>query len=259
MMTAAEFVRRCMDAAQNHKTLYVSGCFGAPLTGRNVDRYLNNNRYNRNADRQKMILDAANQDPPVFGFDCVGLIKGILWGWTGDPSQLYGGAKYASNGVPDIDEDRMIDSCTYTSDDFAGIVPGAVVWMRGHIGVYIGDGLAVECTPKWDNKVQITAIWNIGKKVGYNARTWTQWGLLPYVDYTKEEDKTVTYEQWKEYMDRYRAELGTYKAAQWAVPSIEACIDDGIMSEVNGSIARPADLCTRQEAAVIAANLLKHG
>lgn len=64
------------------------------------------------------------------------------------------------------------------------MVIGEAVWMSGHIGIYIGDGLAVECTPKWENKVQITAVGNIGSKAGYNTRTWTKHGKLPYVDYT---------------------------------------------------------------------------
>lgn len=36
MMTAKELVRRCVDIAENYKTLYVMGCFGAPLTGKNA-------------------------------------------------------------------------------------------------------------------------------------------------------------------------------------------------------------------------------
>ena len=62
---------------------------------------------------------------------------------------------------------------------------GEAVWMSGHIGIYIGDGLAVECSPKWENKVQITAVGNIGSKAGYNTRTWTKHGKLPYVDYSE--------------------------------------------------------------------------
>ena len=60
---------------------------------------------------------------------------------------------------------------------------GEAVWCSGHIGVYIGDGLAVECTPSWENKVQITAVANIGAKSGYNARKWTKHGKLPYITY----------------------------------------------------------------------------
>lgn len=73
----------------------------------------------------------------------------------------------------------------------------------------------------------------------------------------KGDDETVTYEQWKEYMDRYRKELGAKSPAPWAVPYIETCIDNGIMSEKSGSIDRPADFLTRQEGAVMMANTLK--
>ena len=91
-MTNKELVAKCIDIAKNYKTLYVMGCFGAPLTGGNVTRYCQNHEYNRAADRTRMIKAAANQSPPVFGFDCVCLIKGILWGWNGDASRTYGGA-----------------------------------------------------------------------------------------------------------------------------------------------------------------------
>ena len=67
---------------------------------------------------------------------------------------------------------------------FSHIEVGEVVWMDGHIGVYIGDGLAVECSPKWKNCVQVTAVGNIGSKRGYNTRTWAKHGKMPYVSYT---------------------------------------------------------------------------
>lgn len=183
VMKASEFVKRLKDVAQNHKTLYVMGCFGAPLTGSNVTRYCTNHAYNKAADRTAMIKAAANQSPPVYGFDCVCLMKGILWGWNGNPSKTYGGASYAVNGVPDIGADTMITKCSGVTTNFSTIEVGEAVWCSGHIGVYIGDGLAVECTPRWKNNVQITAVANIGKKSGYDARTWTKHGKLPYIEY----------------------------------------------------------------------------
>lgn len=126
--------------------------------------------------------NAASAD--TFGFDCVCLIKGILWGWRGDTAKSYGGASYAVNGVPDIGADQMITKCAGVSTDFSNVAVGEALWCEGHIGVYIGNGLGVECTPRWDNKVQITAVANIGKKAGYNARTWRKHGKLPYIDYT---------------------------------------------------------------------------
>ena len=185
-MKANVFVEKAVEIAKNFKTLYVMGCFGAPLTGSNVSRYCNNHSYNRAADRTAMIKAAGNQNPPVYGFDCVCLIKGILWGWSGNASKTYGGANYASNGVPDIGADTMITRCLDVSTTgWANMAVGEAVWMSGHIGIYIGDGLAVECSPKWENKVQITAVGNIGSKAGYNTRTWTKHGKLPYVDYSE--------------------------------------------------------------------------
>ena len=78
----------------------------------------------------------------------------------------------------------MIKVCKNVSTDFSHIEVGEAVWMEGHIGVYVGDGLAVECTPKWKNKVQITAC---NRSVsGYNRRNWTKHGKLPYVTYEAE-------------------------------------------------------------------------
>ena len=180
-MKSKEFIAKLIDAAQNHKTLYVMGCFGAPLNAANKKRYTSNHAYNKQAARTQMI-NAASAD--TFGFDCVNLIKGILWGWCGDTSKTYGGASYAVNGVPDIGADTMITKCDGISTDFSKIVAGEAVWLSGHIGVYIGDGLAVECSPAFANKVQITAVKNIGTKSGYNARKWTKHGKLPYIDYS---------------------------------------------------------------------------
>lgn len=177
-MKASEMIVKLKDIATNYKTLYVMGCFGAPLTEANKVRYCNNHSYNKQTARTRMIMAASND---TFGFDCVCLIKGILWGWSGDKSKIYGGASYAVNGVPDIGADIMITKCADLSADFSKIIPGEAVWMSGHIGIYIGDGLAVECTPKWGNKVQITAC-NCSKS-GYNRRNWTKHGKLPYLEY----------------------------------------------------------------------------
>ena len=176
--TGKDLAAACVDVARNHKTLYVMGCFGAPMNEANKKRYCKNHSYNKKADRTKMI-QAASAD--TFGFDCVNLIKGILWGWCGDKSKTYGGATYATNGVPDTNADGMIAKCSNLSTDFSKIEIGEAVWLKGHIGVYIGDGLAVECTPSWKNCVQITAC-NCDKK-GYNRRNWTKHGKLPYVTY----------------------------------------------------------------------------
>lgn len=155
------------------------------MTESNKARYCKNHSYNKDAKRTAMI-QAATAD--TFGFDCVCLIKGVLWGWCGNTDKTYGGASYKSNDVPDISADSMIKVCLDVSTDFSKIEIGEAVWMEGHIGVYVGGGLVVECTPKWDNKVQLTAC---NQSIsGYNRRNWTKHGKLPYIEYIKEEEAT---------------------------------------------------------------------
>lgn len=180
VMKASEFVEKINDVANNHKTLYVMGCFGAPMTAANKERYIKHHEYNRRWYRTPMIR-AASED--TFGFDCVCLLKGVLWGWNGDLNHPYGGAQYAAHGVPDVSADGMINLCKDVTTDFSNIQVGEAVWCKGHIGVYVGNGLSVECTPSWKNNVQVTAVRNLGYKSGYNNRTWTKHGKLPYVEY----------------------------------------------------------------------------
>ena len=91
IMTAKELVSKCLDTAKNYKTLYVMGCFGAPMTVGNKARYTKNHPFNALPERSAKILAAAED---TFGFDCVCFIKALLWGWSGDESQVYGGAVY---------------------------------------------------------------------------------------------------------------------------------------------------------------------
>ena len=181
--TGKELAAAAESVAKNYKTLYVMGCFGAPMNAKNKTRYSTNDKYNKKAERTAKIKAASAS---TFGFDCVCLIKGLLWGWTGDKSKTYGGAVYKANGVPDIGADSMIKVCKDVSTKFSDIQIGEVVWMKGHIGIYIGNGFVVESTPSWDDCVQITALHNIGKKQGYNGRTWTKHGKLPYITYEVE-------------------------------------------------------------------------
>lgn len=178
--TGKDLAAAAKAVAENHKTIYIKGCFGWPMTEVNKNRAIASYAYNAKEERADKIMQA---DENTFGFDCVCLIKALLWGWQGNGDHVYGGAVYVSNGVPDKNESQMIALCSEVSEDFSSIAVGEAVWMPGHIGIYIGDGLAVECTPKWDDGVQITAVYNIGKKSGFNGRSWVKHGKLPYVAY----------------------------------------------------------------------------
>lgn len=181
IQTAKELVAACLDVVNNYKTLYVLSCFGAPMNAKNKERYAK-------ADPQRAAaIHAASAD--TFGFDCVCFIKGLMWGWKGDPNQVYGGAAYKSNGVPDMSADGMIKACSGVSEDFSTIVPGELVWQPGHVGIYVGDGLAAEATFEPVSGVQLQAVLPMGTKDGYPATGWQKHGKLPWVSYAEQQEE----------------------------------------------------------------------
>lgn len=160
-------------AAEDTKTLYVMGGWGQRLSDSAKQSLISAQKYNQSSTRKKMILEA---DAETRAFDCSGLIKSVLWGFEGDGTHT-GGAKYASNGVPDLNAAGLIGKCYGVSDDFTSIQEGELVYMSGHVGVYVGSGYVVECSPKWKNRVQLTEL---------SARKWLKHGFLPYVEYKEE-------------------------------------------------------------------------
>ena len=112
VMSNKDLVEKVKDIATNYKTLYVLGCFGAPLNSYNKKRYTSNNEYNKS---RSNIINNASSD--TFGFDCVNLIKGILWGWNGNVNANYGGATYKSNGVPDTNANGMFQNYCYNKSN----------------------------------------------------------------------------------------------------------------------------------------------
>lgn len=176
LMTSKEFIDKVKDIQKNYKTVYMLGTIGQPCTSGLIASCAKRlPAFYTAAKKSQLQAYVGNSD----AFDCVGLIKAVLWGWK------HGNAPYATNGVPDINETTMINSyCTGVSTNFKGIVPGEVVWLPGHIGVYVGDNLVIECTPAWTNNVQYTGLGNLGGKKGYNTRSWTKHGKLNWVDYS---------------------------------------------------------------------------
>lgn len=189
MMTGSEFAEKCKRVATDYLTTYIWGAVGMPDTEQILaDRCA---MYPKNiergwADNARAIMGFTKNGRPPFLFDCVGLLKAILWGWSGDPSKWFGGATYASNGVPDVSADDMIKLCKKVSQDFSGILVGEALWCSGHIGVYIGNGLAVEATPSFECGVQITGVSNIQSRANYYNRSWTKHGRLPWISYAYE-------------------------------------------------------------------------
>lgn len=180
-MTNVDLIKQA-KLARDSDTLYVTGCFGAPLNARMKERYTKNNAYNKRPERTAKIL-AASDD--TFGFDCICLVKGLLWGWNADPDRTYGGATYGSNGILDTSISVFLSRyCDTASDDFTKIEPGEFLVDDdlGHCGIYIGNGYAIESTPIWKDGVQQTEVWNICRTVS-EGRVWAKHAKIKSVEY----------------------------------------------------------------------------
>lgn len=108
--------------------------------------------------------------------DCSGLIKGTLWGYPKN-------GKYG-NIYPDVNANNIINHYCYdVSSDFSKIQEGEFVWLNGHIGVYVGNNIVCECSPRWENGIQLTKL---------NQRSWKKHGKSKWLNY----DNISNYETW---------------------------------------------------------------
>lgn len=184
-MKQADFIKQ-LEKALACNTSYATGAFGASIG--NFPAQLE--RYIKNSPDQEKTLRKRAANPPCFAFDCCGLVKGIINSWDAIATAVYGGAVYNSV-IPDIGTETMINKCENVSTDFSRILPGELLWIRGHVGVYVGDGYAIECTSAWDAKVQKTVVTNIKAASTQHGRKWTKHGRLPYVEYKAQEYELV--------------------------------------------------------------------
>lgn len=156
-----------LERADAKETVYASGGIGQRLSDANKKALLR--RYPSNEWRKGF----KEADGRTFAFDCCGLVKAILWGWTGSGAS-FGGTVYESNGVPDVNEDGLINRCLKVSQDITTVEPGELLWMKGHCGVYVGNGIVIESTPAEEGGVQ---------KISLSFRAWIKHGRLPWVYY----------------------------------------------------------------------------
>lgn len=171
-MTNIEFVNKLLEVTK-YKTKYAKGTFGQNATNSFIDQKARQYPDWYSASRVNS-LKALPDDTKLF--DCVGLIKGVMWGF---PNIVY-----TSNGVSDYNDQMIWDASTDKSTNFANLQVGELLWMKGHVGVAIGDYKAIECTNAWTGTVQITGIGNFNRAFpGLNVRKWTAHAKLPFITY----------------------------------------------------------------------------
>lgn len=109
----------------------------------------------------------ANYYHSLYLCDCVGLIKSYYFGGVGSPKY---NAQYDFNtlGMYHVAEVKG-PICTLPEE------PGVILYMKGHVGVYIGSGKCIECTlGDYGDGVVQTRVY---------GRGWTHWLKLPMIDY----------------------------------------------------------------------------
>ncbi len=172
-MTNNQFINKAKEISLLN-TAYASGTFGQKFTESFIKQKAK--QYPKAYPESKINdLRAKAKGKTLYLFDCCGLIKGIIWGF---PNMVY-----TSNGMKDVNDQGIWDQyCINKSKDFTQIKAGAILHIKGHVGIYIGDGKAIECTSKWSDNVLISAVSNIGKISGLNSRKWTEFGYLSILD-----------------------------------------------------------------------------
>lgn len=169
-MNSKDFLTK-LEEVQKLNTIYAKGCFGQPLNESNLTQKSKQYKswYSTKLDKFKSLIGKN-----YFMFDCMGLVKGVIWGFSGDPKKEFGGAEYESNGLPDCTEAQMIKLCKEVSTDFSKIVAGELLYMSGHVGVYFGNGKVIECTSGYTGNVCYTNL---------KDRKWLKHGKLPMINY----------------------------------------------------------------------------
>ncbi len=109
--------------------------------------------------------------------DCYGLVKAFAW-WNN------GQVKYVAS------QDRNQEGAYKAAKEKGTLatmpeIPGLILWMKGHVGIYIGNGEFIECVgaPVGMRKGKIQG----GKVV--SGSKFTHWFKDTYIEYAEVEDK----------------------------------------------------------------------
>lgn len=145
-------------------------------------------------------------DGTRYSWDCWNLVKTILAEPPWSDSRVTGSYVSPKTFVTgDCDGYHLLMQCKDRSKDFSKLSKaGTYLYMSkpAHAGVYLGDFEynghivnVVECTSAWLGKVQYTYVDAKGIRYQYKGGqkncAWTDFGILPYVDY--EEKKVTTF------------------------------------------------------------------
>jgi len=110
------------------------------------------------------------------GTDCSGLIKSYLW-WTGEKTNPRPGLVSVAGSSGDmLNSADSSGTLRYSDSSSLPRVHGLILYQPGHVGVYVGNNMAV------DNRTTGVNI-KYEKVFGRSAPKWTKWFKLPQITY----------------------------------------------------------------------------
>lgn len=175
MKTNTGLVEHCKKALAESWG-YVYGTFGQILTEK-----LLNYKLKQYPDNVKKYLEyIKNHYIGKRVADCVGLIKSYLW-WDGSETVYDSATDKSADGTFELAKEK---GPINTIPEIQGIC----LWKKGHVGVYIGNGLVIEAKGTLYGVIQ-TAL---------NSSNWTHWFKHPFIQYI-EPDNDLT---WQEIIER---------------------------------------------------------
>lgn len=115
----------------------------------------------------------ANDFPQQYGqkvHDCIGLVKGFFWTDSPDSTEYH-----YCRWFPDVSADMQYNRSKRkgTSMKTMPEVPGVLVFMKGHVGVYIGNGKVIEARGHAYGVVE----------TNLKDRKWNKWAFIDELQY----------------------------------------------------------------------------
>lgn len=101
--------------------------------------------------------------------DCIGLVKGFFWCDDADSTHYV-----YKKDFPDVSADGQYNRSTRKGDiSTLPETPGVLVFMKGHVGVYVGNGEVIEAR---GHKFGVV-------KTKLSERSWKRWALIDEISY----------------------------------------------------------------------------
>lgn len=158
----AAYVSDCLKK----NTKYMFGALMEPITEELIERVTS--RYPNQYPPERVEELRACIGTDCYGTDCSGLIKSYYWGGIGSEEYDEG---------TDWNSGKLL-LCSAESNDITTLpeIPGLCLYMKGHVGVYLGNGKVIQSThsEKFGDGVVMADL---------KQQAWTKWFMCPLVAY----------------------------------------------------------------------------